>query len=159
MATVPADLVEFLESGVSILVGTRDPGGRPEVARGVGASLAPGRDAMTLYLQQVWGARALANLRASRELAVTFSRPLDNLSVQLKGPCVRFLEPEEADRAVVERYHVSYSEQLLMVGLPRTLTGRIQVWPAAGVTFEIRDLFSQTPGPGAGGRLERGPAR
>ena len=91
MATVPADLVEFLESGVSILVGTRDAEGRPEVARGVGASLAPGRDAMTLYLQQVWGARALANLRATRELAVTFSRPLDNLSVQLKGPCTRWL--------------------------------------------------------------------
>ncbi|HSO37709.1 MAG TPA: hypothetical protein VLT33_34520, partial [Labilithrix sp.] len=104
MATVPADLVDFLEGGVSILVGTCDAERRPHVARAAGAALSPERTAMTVYLHETWAAQALANLRAHPEIAVGFSRPLDHLALQLKGTCTRFLSPAEGDRSVVDRY-------------------------------------------------------
>jgi hypothetical protein len=150
---IPEDIVEQLEGGVSILVGTCDADTRPDVARAVGASVSRDRTELTIYLHETWGARAIANLRARGEIAVGFSRPLDNFAVQLKGTCTRFLAPSEGDRSVVDRYHAAYGEQLYMVGIPRSITRRFIFWPAVGVTFPVRDIFVQTPGPDAGKRL------
>lgn len=154
MTRIPEDIVEILEGGVSILVGTCDAETRPDVARGVGASVSRDRTEITIYLHETWGARALANLRARGEIAVGFSRPLDAFAMQLKGRCTRFLAPSEGDRSVVDRYHATYGEQLYMTGFPRSITKRFIFWPAVGVTFAVRDIFVQTPGPDAGKRLE-----
>jgi hypothetical protein len=154
VARIPEEIAEVLESGVSILVGTCDTETRPEVARGVGASVSADRTELTIYLHEQWGAKALANLRAHGEIAVGFSRPLDAFAVQLKGRCTRFLAPSEGDRGVVERYSASFGEQLYMTGFPRSITRRFIFWPAVGVTFAVRDIFVQTPGPDAGKRLE-----
>lgn len=154
MPAVPRDLVDFVEGGVSILVGTRDAANVPDVARGIGAAVSADRTEVTIYLNVSWGRRALANLAANGEIAVGFSRPLDNFAIQLKGTCTKIVPPEQGDRTVVERYHSTYSEQLYMVGLPRSLTRRFRMWPAASVTFAVRDVFTQTPGPDAGKRME-----
>lgn len=151
---VPEDIVEILEGGVSILVGTCDSEMRPDVARGVGASISRDRTELTVYLHEVWGARALSNLRAHGEIAVGFSRPLDAFAMQLKGRCTRFLSPGEGDRSVVDRYQATYGEQLYMTGFPRSITRRFVFWPAVGVVLTVRDIFVQTPGPDAGKRLE-----
>jgi hypothetical protein len=156
VATIPEEIVESLEGGVSILVGTRDAENHPDVARAVGASVSRDRSEVTIYLHEVWAARALANLQANGEVAVGFSRPLDNFAIQLKGKCTRFIPPAEGDRSVVDRYHATYGEQLYMVGFPRSITRRFVFWPAVGVTFAVRDIFVQTPGPEAGRRLEPG---
>jgi hypothetical protein len=155
LATIPEDMVDFLEGGVSILVGTRDPHGLPVVARGVGAAASRDRTAMTIYLHEDWGAKALANIAANGELAVGFSRPLDNFAIQLKGKCTNLVAAAaQGDRSIVDRYHASYGEQLYMVGFPRSLTKRFRVWPSTAVTFDVRDIFVQTPGPDAGKRFE-----
>jgi hypothetical protein len=154
VSPVPANIVEAIEGGVSILVGTCDAERRPEVARAVGASVSADRTEVTIYLHEAWGAKAIANLKASREIAVGFSRTYDHFAVQLKGTCTRFLSPSEGDRKVVDRYHATYGEQLYMIGFPRSITGRFVFWPAVGVVFDVRDIFVQTPGPDAGKRLE-----
>ncbi|MDB5221321.1 MAG: hypothetical protein JWO86_9248 [Myxococcaceae bacterium] len=158
MPPIPEDIVELLEGGVSILVGTRDAESRPEVARAVGCSVSRDRREVTIYLHEAWGAKALVNLQANREIAVGFSRPLDNFAIQLKGKCTQFVPASEGDRTTVDRYHATYGEQLYMTGFPRSTTRRFIFWPAVAVTFGVRDIFVQTPGPDAGKRLE-GPAR
>jgi len=152
LATVPEDLVDYLESGVSILVGTRDARNIPEVARGVGAAVSKDRTKVTVYLTEAWSEVPLANLAGNGEIAVGFSRPLDNFAIQLKGRVTAIVRSASADRSVVDRYHNVYGEQLYMTGLPRSITRRLAFWPAAAVTFEVRDLFLQTPGPDAGKR-------
>ena len=154
MPAIPEDIVEFLEAGVSILVGTCDAERRAEVARGVGCSVSRDRTEVTIYLHEGWGARALGNLRANGEIAVGFSRPFDHFAIQLKGKCTRFVPPSDGDRTVVDRYHATYGEQLYMTGFPRSTTRRFVFWPAVAVTFGVRDIFVQTPGPDAGKRLE-----
>jgi hypothetical protein len=154
VAIIPGELVDFLEAGVSLIVAARDSDGRPVVTRGVGASVHENRREVTVYLHEEWAASALANLREHFEIAVGFARPIDHFALQLKGTCTRFLAPAEGDRAVVERYHAAYSEQLSMIGLPRSVTRRFRMWPAVGVTFAVRDIFVQTPGPEAGRRCE-----
>lgn len=153
MATkIPEDLVDFLESGVSILVGTRNAQNEPEPMRSSGAAVSKDREHLSL-LFPAHNARSIANVLENGHVAVCFSRMLDNYSIQLKGQDAVVRDGTDDDRALAERYRVAYGEQLYMAGFPRSLTSRINVWPAKVVTFPVRDIFVQTPGPGAGARL------
>jgi hypothetical protein len=150
---LPADLVDFLESGVSILVGTRDASLRPETLRAMGAVVDPGRSKVTLYVPQATGKSTLANLVDNGLIAVTFSRALDHRSIQIKGPCTRVRESDETDRAHQERYRALFIEGLAIVGLPRRISERAAYWPSMAVDIAVTELYEQTPGPQAGVRL------
>ncbi|HSD86931.1 MAG TPA: hypothetical protein VLB44_05430, partial [Kofleriaceae bacterium] len=60
---LPGDLVEFIESGVSMLVGTRDPQLGPECMRGGGATVARDRRSITLLLNERTGTRTIENVK------------------------------------------------------------------------------------------------
>jgi len=153
VSAVTPDLVDLLEGGVSIFVGTSDAERRPEAIRAVGAVVAPDRKKLTVFVPVATAKRTVDNLAQRREIAVGFSRTLDHLSIQIKGRCdVRLAT--DAERSVCERYLGAYVEALYVIGLPRNLTRRMTVWPAYALEVEIRDVFAQTPGPGAGQRLE-----
>jgi hypothetical protein len=149
---IPEDLVDFLESGVSILVGTRNAKNEPEATRSCGAKVSADRASVSLYFPD-WAQRAIVDIEENGHVAVCFSRMLDNYSIQLKGEGATVREATDAERMVPERYLAAYVETLSMAGFPRALTTRIRVWPAKVVTFPVRDIFIQTPGPNAGDRL------
>lgn len=153
MATkIPEDMVDFLESGVSILVGTRNANNEPEPMRSAGAFVSKDREHLSLFFP-AHNARSLANVEANGQVAVCFSRMLDHYSIQVKGDAAVVRDGTDADRAIAERYRVAYGEQLFMAGIPRRITSRMNVWPSKVVTFPVRDIFVQTPGPDAGARL------
>lgn len=153
--SLPPPFVDLVEGGASVLVATSDLRLRPEATRACGAKVSPDRRRVVVYLPTAVSARARQNLAEHPEIAAGISRPLDNLSIQVKGPCVEVRTGTEEDRAVVERYLAQFRETLYLIGLPRSLTARFNAWPVVAVTFEVRDVFVQTPGPGAGKRLER----
>lgn len=157
MTAVPQDLVDLVEGGVSSFIGTVDENGRPDAALGCGASLSRDRTKITVFVPVVCGKRAMENLEKRPTLAAGFSRIGDHVSLQIKGRCVERRMATDRERSVSERYLGAYVEQLAMVGLPRHLTRRLAVWPAYAFVVEITDLFVQTPGPGAGERLEPRP--
>jgi hypothetical protein len=149
---IPEDLVDFLESGVSILVGTRNAKNEPEATRACGARISKDRTQVELFFPD-WVKRAPSDIQENGEVAVCFSRFLDNYSIQLKGGGASIRDATDGERSVPERYIAAYIETLSMVGFPRSLTTRIRVWPAKVVSFPVRDIFVQTPGPKAGERL------
>jgi len=153
VVALPAELVEFVESGVSILVGTRDARLRPEALRACGAIVAPDRRSITILMNELTSQRTVANLRAGSPLAVTFSRPIDYRTVQIKGPCrdVRAADAREGDAA--RKYLAQFCEQLYLVSISRAFTARLRVSPTLATVLEIHELFEQTPGPGAGRKL------
>ena len=151
---IPEDLVDFLESGVSILAATRDARLRPEATRACGAIVSPDRGSLTVFLGESWNRRAFDNLAHNGELAVGFSRPLDAFSIQIKGGPAHLRAATGDERSIVDRYHAAYVEQLYIIGLPRSIVKRMAVWPARAATIDVRDMFVQTPGPEAGRRLE-----
>jgi hypothetical protein len=153
---LPEDWVEFVESGVSILVGTRDEALRPEASRALGATVSADRTRISIFAPEATSSRTCENAAATLRVAVTFSRPIDHRALQVKGPvlAVRSARPDE--RVIQERYVAAYVEQLYLVGLPRGLTRRVCYWPSMVVELGIEQLFMQTPGVGAGRRLEAG---
>jgi hypothetical protein len=148
------ELAEFVEGGLSMLVGTRDAALRPKVERAVGAFVGQDRQTLTIYLNKELGGQSLANLKDNGSLAVTVSRPYDHRSLQLKGQVLSLRDGTEEDRAKQERWLTGFVEHLYIVGLPRSIIRQIKVFPSIAVTMRIDDMFEQSPGPGAGRRFE-----
>jgi hypothetical protein len=148
------DLVDFVESGVSIIIGSRDARLRPECARGLGAAVSADGTVVTALLHAPLAARMRANLEDNGLVAVTFSRILDHRTIQLKGRVVALREGSPDDDAIAARYLVAFAEQVSFAGLPRSVVRRVRTTPTLAIDFQPTDLFLQTPGPNAGRRME-----
>jgi hypothetical protein len=151
---IPEELVEFFDSGVTLLVATVDVALHPEVVRGAGASMQGDRSGMTVYLNEALAARTVANLEATGSVAVCFTRPIDYRSVQVKGRATRARAVLESERPRIVRYHDALVEALYLVGVTRAASRRVRHWPCVAFDMVVEEMFHQTPGPGAGKRLE-----
>jgi len=152
-APIPPELAEFLESGISILVGTRDARLMPEVARVLGARVEKGGRELTLFVPEATGARTLANARENGRLAVCFAA-VDHTSYQIKGSLAGVRAARADERRRIERYRAALAQHFGSVGLPPRLTNRLNHWPAHALRLAVEAVFLQTPGPGAGIPLE-----
>lgn len=152
-AQLSVELVELVESGVSIQVGTRDAGRFPEAVRAIGARVERGAAEVTVFVPDATGALTLENCRDNGRVAVCFSRIQDHHTIQLKGRVVEVGPACEEDRGVVERYRGALAASLAFLGMPMRLTYRIAHWPCHAVRFRVESIFVQTPGPGAGDPL------
>jgi hypothetical protein len=152
MASISPELAEFLQSGIGVLVGSRDARMLPEVARAFGARVETGGRELTLFLPVATAERTLVNARENGRLAVCFSA-IDHRSYQVKGRLKGVRDANENDRRSIERYRAALAQMYGTVGMPPRLTYRISHWPAHAVRMEVESIFIQTPGPGAGGAL------
>ncbi len=153
MPSISEELARFLQSGISVLTGTRDAHNVPDATRGIGVRVEAGGDEATVFLPEATSATAQANLRDNGQVAVCFSRAMDHRSMQVKGELVELRPADERDRAFMERYREELAEEWGFVGLPPSVTYRMNTWPAVAVRFRVTAVFVQTPGPGAGAPL------
>lgn len=155
---IGSELQQFLESGVSVLVGTRDRLLVPEAARGFGTRVeAEGRE-LSVFVPAVWAERTLANLRDNGRIAVAVARPEDHRSVQVKGSCLGIRDGGPGDLAAIERYRALLVADFAAIGYPPRALHRLNVWPCHVVRLLVEALFEQTPGPRAGAPLAAGGA-
>lgn len=147
--TIPRELVPFLESGISILTGTRDAHLQPEFTRAVGARSETGGRELTVWVPVATSAQAIANLRDNGRLAVCFSA-IDHRTFQFKGSLAELREARPDERPLLERYRAAVAQHWGTVGMAPRLTHRMVVWPAWALRLSIESMYQQTPGPGAG---------
>ncbi len=151
------EIASFLESGISILIGTRDERLVPEAVRGCGARVDANGTELLVLLPVATGAATAANLAANGRIAITFSRPTDHRSLQIKGRVLELRAAGDAERAIVDRYRCSFAQELALVGVPPRMTFRLAMWPAHAVRLAIEGVYVQTPGPGAGATFGAAP--
>lgn len=154
---VDEELTALLESGVAVVVGTRDGDLVPEIARGWGVRLLEDRSTFEVCVGLPSGRRTLRNLAENGHIAVTVVRPCDYRQMQVKGGDARTCDVSPEDRARVERHRQAFMHQVAQVGIaPHLCAG---FWnhdePDAlvKVRFAIAETYDQTPGPDAGRRL------
>ena len=153
MTRIPQALAEFLDGGLSILVGRADERARPDCTRGAGVRIDAAAGRMTIYVPTVGADRTLANFSSNGRVAVTFSRPYDNRSYQLKGRVRSVAATSAEDHERQQRWLAAFVEQLAIVGVARSVPRRWRITPSVAVDIDVEELFEQTPGPGAGKRL------
>lgn len=145
-----AELVEYMESGVSLLIASRDAGMRPVGARGFGVEVDAASGAVTVFLPAAGAAVTLSNLRDNGQIALTFSRAADHRSLQVKGSVFSITESDGRQRKLQDRYFGLFCEGLIFIGHRQNVLGRVRYYPSYALSFRIESMFDQTPGPGAG---------
>jgi hypothetical protein len=152
---VPPELAAFLESGLTLVVGTTGADLKPNCAFGAGLRVDAGGRRITLFLGTESAAAAIEDLRARGAVAITASRPSDYRTLQLKGRALRVEAVAPGGRAALLACREAFVRQLEAVGWARSLVQRLAVWPCVSVEVELDAVYEQTPGPRAGSPLGR----
>ena len=74
-----------MESGVSLLIGTRSAELRPTGRRAFGAKIDAANSSATVFLPAFGAEIALANLKDNGQIAATFARSMDHRALQIKA--------------------------------------------------------------------------
>lgn len=150
-----SEVGQFIEGQVMILVATRDDGHRPMIGRGSGARFDRPSGLVNVLVSQSQWPLAVAQAVSGRPIATTFVQPDSYRSYQIKGT---ILDSQPADEAAAA-WGCHYVQRQLclmdLLGVTRlqlssTLSDR-NLWH---ITFRPTDVFEQTPGPGAGRRVQ-----
>ena len=147
---IPDDLADFLQSGLSINVATCDKELQPEGAVAWAAQVHDDRSHLTVFLYEKSGQALLKNLKVHPEIAVVFDKPTTHRACQVKGRFVSNRRGKAAERAEIERQLDGLSTDLEAIVIPRAMVAGWKIWPCVAIQLRVRQLFEQTPGPGAG---------
>lgn len=145
---------KFLESGNALIVATVSPTGEPHATRAWGLTVLPGSGTTVRLLLPADDGVTLANLEITGAVAVTGADPRTYRSIQLKGHAIAVEPATDDDRARVARYVDEFFTAVIDTdGALREQVGRLEPYEYFACTIEVDDVFDQTPGPRAGGRV------
>jgi hypothetical protein len=154
LAALPPDLAALLEGPAIMHLGTRSADLVPSSTLAFGLRSAGDGREVTVFLAVELSAIPLGNLRDNGQMALSAVRPTTNQAIQLKGVWLGERRTDESDRAFVEHYRDLLTTEMGLVGVPHSVWRRISWWPTLALRMEVRDVFVQTPGPGAGRRCD-----
>ena len=151
----PQDLA-LIARGVSAIVASRDAALRPSLMRAVGAYISADGQCITVYLRRSQSRQLLADIAATGQIAVVFSDPASNQTLQVKADTARIRAAEPQDQAVLRRYLVAMQHAVGQVGYGADYVAAMLSAPPqdlVAVEFTPQTAFDQTPGPKAGAPL------
>ena len=151
-----ADTIAFVQRRVSMTVAARDANQAPTSARAYGCKLSDDGRVLTVFVSRPQAAALLRDVEDNHAVAVVFSRPTTNRTMQFKGTDARVTSLAPGDAQTIAAYVGSFVVELQPLGFPAPFVhAAFATRPdeMAAITFTPTDAFAQTPGPGAGERL------
>lgn len=134
-----------------MIVAVRGADGQAALGRAMGVRLRPGRKLMVRFSGRQWPEVA-KGANPGGHLALTVVEPASYRGYQFKGPIEAVGPAGPAEEAAARSYMEASGGELGRLGVAANL---IAQWfcleDLLGVEFEPLQIFSQTPGPGAGG--------
>lgn len=150
------ELAQFCQSGISIVLGSCDRDRHPVVGRGLGCAV-DGNGLVRIVLRKSSNAAVLQSVAGGAGVAVTFTRPRDHRSIQLKAASARLAAAGPQDASLAAAQTMGFVTELTNVGYPEAFATRYCAFEAgdlAALEFVPQDAFVQTPGPRAGSALQ-----
>jgi hypothetical protein len=146
-------LEKCLQPGVSVIVGSVDTSGNPAVCRAVGLRSSDELATAIVFVPVATSQQTIANVAATRRLAVVTTHPVSHCATQLKGTveATRLARPDE--ETFVNDHFDSFGGVLNAIGYPARLTKSVVRWPAFALELRVEEIYEQSPGPKAGTRL------
>jgi hypothetical protein len=150
---VPESFRRYVETGLSVFVGTVDAEGCPAACRAYALRSNDDYSVVTVYVPVNVSQETIANVATTRRVAIGATHPIDHGSIQIKGTTrgVRLARPDEAQ--IVQSRLEAYADLLDMIGVPRRIMRGVAWWPAFAIDVTVDELYDQTPGPRAGERI------
>ena len=119
-STMPALLspahIAQVDSGISAIVASRDAQLRPSLMRAVGTHISADGQQVSVFLRPSQAGQLLADLAAGGPIAVVFSDPPSNHTLQLKAAGARIRAARPGDQALLRRYLVAMQHCVGQVG-------------------------------------------
>lgn len=150
---IPQAMVVLLETGVSVVVGTRDATLMPECTRAWGIRVAKDRQSVTIFLTEAISRKTLQNLRKNGQIAISCTRPTDHVACQFKGRLRTIRPTNQHDQEHSKTWHREFIGELIAIGVPAPLCEAWITEPALAIDIDVTDVFHQTPGPGTGEKV------
>jgi hypothetical protein len=148
--------IGFLESGVSVSAASHDIQNRPVQGRCEGCRVSADGTRITLFLSRVKYPFLLDAVRRSGTVAVSFTEPSTNVSIQIKGGEAELAELEPGDDKRIAAYFDLFTAELKRINIPPVLAHAVHdTGPGemTAIAFTPVIAFSQTPGAKAGSPL------
>jgi hypothetical protein len=156
---IDSEIGSLLEGAVMMVVATSDASLRPSIARAVGARRIDDGVLLDIYLSSAQWPTAVANCTPGAPIAFTFCRPTDYRTYQIKGRVIETVHAAASHREDAADYIAGVATVLFGLGVTRQQFAHwITAENLVRIRVKPRDLFQQTPGPGAGQRLGGLPA-
>ncbi|MCH8182260.1 MAG: hypothetical protein IID55_03660 [Proteobacteria bacterium] len=146
--------VDFVQGPTMHHVGSRNVKLRPAYSWAFGATVNADEGTITFYLPNVEGAETLGNFEDNGMVAFTVGDPATNETYQFKGPSLSIRPSEDKDTAIQDIHRSKLISHLGPLGYPDAILTGFTIYPSTAVTFKVEDVFVQTPGPGAGAKLD-----
>jgi hypothetical protein len=156
-----AELVAFLQSGLSILAASRDAGDAPSVARVHGCRISADRRLVTIFVARGQAGTLLDDVARCGALAVVFSYPPTHRTIQLKCNSARVRSPVPGETDHVPDYVEAFTAGVLPFGYELRQMATLFAFTEGdlvAIDFVPEAAFVQTPGPKAGAPMPS-PAR
>lgn len=153
---LPQHLVDFIHGRTAMWVASRDFALMPCTAQSMGALVSPGRDVLTVYILEATSEQMLTNLHHNGQIAVGVSELGGHTAYQFKGDFVEARPSGEADYAVQDLAFdktMSYASAIPFLGPLVARLAQLRRRPTVAIDMRIREVFEQTPRPGAGHRI------
>lgn len=156
MIAIPGRLLRFLDQHANLaFAGTRSRELAPYGHRVSGWVVDADGRTLTALVAEHFTANLVESLEDSGEFALTVEAFPSHETYQFKGRYLSHRAVGSDDLEVVDRIRGRFLKSIRHVypeAPEQLLNAYIQV-PGVGVAFEVREIYLQTPGPGAGTRL------
>ena len=162
MTVIPGKIVRFLEQFANIaFAGTRDRDRVPYGHRVSGWRVSADARILTALVPEPFTVRLVESLEDNGEIALTVEEFPSHETYQFKGRYCRHRQLQDEDYAVVGRIRDRFVKSMrhAFADAPEHVLQAFILSPSLAVEFEVREVFVQTPGPGAGTRLVPPPER
>lgn len=148
-------LAEFLRDPVMLVVAMRGHDGRAVIGRAMGARPCP--EGLDILVSAVQWPRLVDCWVEGARMALTLCRPSTYETYQLKGRIEAPRSAGAADLRFARAYSAGISASLRDLGVgERQIAAWLSEEGLVRTRFLADDYFTQTPGPGAGRRIELG---
>jgi hypothetical protein len=152
---MPGKILRFLEDqGTIAISGTRDANLIPHVHPVSGWEVEPDKGTIRCSINQAYLDNLISSLQDNGQFSLTVEQIGSHETYQFKGNYVGSTQPAGADLAAHQRMTNRFAKAVnQLFGVPED-NGRAYIpRPNLVVRFTVREIFLQTPGPGAGHRV------
>lgn len=155
--TIPGVLLRFLQRASIGYAGSRNRDLVPQFHWVCGWSAEPDRSSLAFFVSEPFAARLARDTAECPQLALTIEHVGPHETYQFKGAFAGTRALGPAERAAFEACRERCVRDIRAIetrfDFPRETLVRYQGEPALVVLLRVREIFLQTPGPGAGRRL------
>ncbi|EMY76429.1 hypothetical protein LEP1GSC060_0262 [Leptospira weilii serovar Ranarum str. ICFT] len=141
---------------LSISIATRDAELKPHFARAFGIRMSEDQKHMTVMVPKIIAAPCLKDIENNKLIAATVAHMANFKTRQYKGTVQEIKDCTESDYELMKTVREAGAENSALFFGPKAGEGwrKYVIHPAFAITFELSELFDQSPGIKAGEKLK-----